>query len=176
MSEASKGPTTYGAWRLPRSGGAFGVSFAVTIIGMGVAVAMIATYLFTRSLMASGLVVAAGAVVLVPMVMNKDGQSGHRRFSGWRSALTSSRRGEDTYASGAFSKVPGGMLRLPGVLAGTDLYEAIDSAGRTFSMIHMPDKNIYTVQLAAEPQGGENFDQEHLDRAVNNWGIGRAHV
>lgn len=170
MSSERRVPTTYGAWRLPRSGGAFGVSFAVTIIGMGVAVAMIATYLFTRSLMASGLVVAAGAVVLVPMVMNKDGQSGHRRFSGWRSALTSSRRGEDTYASGAFSKVPGGMLRLPGVLAGTDLYEAIDSAGRTFSMIHMPDKNVYTVELAAEPQGGENFDQEHLDRAVNNWG------
>ncbi|MGB7235556.1 MAG: SCO6880 family protein [Rhodococcus sp. (in: high G+C Gram-positive bacteria)] len=170
MTSEHRAPTTYGAWRLPRSGGAFGVSFAVTILGMAFAVAVIGTYAVTRSLSASGLVLAVGAVLIVPMVMNKDGQSGHRRFSGWRTSLLSNRRGEDTYASGAFSKVPGGVLRLPGVLAGTDLYEGIDSAGRTFSMIHLPDTHYYTVQLAAEPQGGENFDQEHLDRAVANWG------
>ncbi|MFW0873014.1 SCO6880 family protein [Rhodococcoides corynebacterioides] len=163
-------PPTYGAWRRPQSGGAFGASFAATILTMGAAVVVILAFALTRSLLVTGLLIAASAAVLVPMLVSDDGLSGTRRLSGWRSSLLSRRRGEDVYSSGAFSRVPGGLLRLPGVLAGTELYESIDSDGRPFAMIHMPDKHLYTVPLAAEPQGGENFDQVHLDRAVANWG------
>lgn len=168
-TEASE-PKTYGAWRIPRSGGVGGSSFAATMIGIVFSVAVILTYAVSRSVLAAGVVLAIGALVIAPMIATKEGFTGHRRMLASVGFARGQWRKETTYASGAFSRVPGGFLRLPGVLAGTALYEGIDAAGRTFAMIHMPDHDLYTVELAAEPQGGENFDQGHLDRAVTNWG------
>ncbi len=87
------------------------------------------------------------------------------RFQFWRGR----RRGEHAYASGTFSRVPGRAYRLPGVLGETELYEGIDSDGRTFGMIHMPSRGAYTVVFDAYPQGAEAVDQDVIDHYVGNW-------
>ena len=83
-----------------------------------------------------------------------DGRSGYERALIMWQFRKARRRGEHVYASGAFSRIPGGRYRLPGVLAETECYEAVDAQNRRFGMIHMPSKHCYTVVLEAHPQGG----------------------
>lgn len=159
---------TYGSWRKPRSAGVMGATFGTTMLGIGAAVVLVFLGLIFGFVVALFLALLTAAA-FVPLVLEKDERSGYERallMVQWRRAH---KRGEHTYSSGTFSRIPGGRHRLPGVLADTELYESIDALNRSFGMIHMPAKNLYTVVLEAYPQGGENFDQDTIDQAVGNW-------
>ena len=159
---------TYGQWRKPRSTGMGGATFGTTMLGIGAVIFLVFIGL------AFGFVVALfcgviTVIAFVPLVIERDGRSGYERailMFQFRRAL---KRGEHTYSSGTFSRIPGGRYRLPGVLADTEVYEGTDANNRSFGMIHMAQNNAYTVVLDAFPQGGENFDQSTINQAVGNW-------
>lgn len=158
----------YGNWRRPRSTGMAGATFGTTLIGMGATIVVLISMFFIGWVGAM-ILAAVLALAFAPLLIERDGRSGYERallMVQWRRAH---KRGEHTYSSGTFSRIPGGRYRLPGVLADTELYEQIDTDNRPFGMIHMPQVDGYTVILDAHPQGSENFDQEVLDQAVGNW-------
>ncbi len=169
MSTSTQQARTYGSWRQPRSAGIAGLTFGTTMLGIGLIVVLLVMGMFFGFAVA-GVTAVVAAVVFAPLVMSVDGRTGYERvllaWQWWRAH----RRGEHLYFSGAFSRIPGGRCRLPGVLAPTEMFEGIDADNRPFAMIHMPSKHCYTVVLEAMPQGGENFDQDTLDQAVANWG------
>ncbi|AVP71441.1 SCO6880 family protein [Prescottella equi] len=159
---------TYGAWRRPRDTGLMGATFGTTMLGIGAAAVVFLTGLFFGFGVAFVIAVPL-ALAFIPLINSRDGRSGYERalmrFQFWRAG----RRGEHVYSSGTFSRIPGRKYRLPGVLADTELYEGIDSDGRSFGMIHMPSKDAYTIVLDAFPQGAETVDQEVIDQYVGNW-------
>ncbi|KDE10047.1 SCO6880 family protein [Rhodococcus aetherivorans] len=159
---------TYGNWRRPRETGLLGATFGTSIAAIAAAATVIIAGLFF-GLRVSLLLAIPVIVCFIPLVISRDGRSGYERalmrLQFWRGR----RRGEHTYASGTFSRVPGRTYRLPGVLADTELYEGIDSDGRTFGMIHMPSRGAYTVVFDAYPQGAEAVDQDVIDHYVGNW-------
>ncbi len=159
---------TYGNWRRPRETGLLGATFGTSIAAIGAAATVIIAGLFF-GLKVTVLLAIPVIVCFIPLVISRDGRSGYERalmrLQFWRAR----RRGEHTYASGTFSRVPGRAYRLPGVLADTELYEGIDSGGRTFGMIHMPSRGAYTVVFDAYPQGAEAVDQDVIDHYVGNW-------
>jgi hypothetical protein len=160
---------TYGSWRRPRSAGVAGLTFGTTMLGIaGIVVLMLIGLLFGFGV--AGIAALLAVLAFTPLVISVDGRSGYERSLIMWQFSKARRRGEHVYASGAFSRIPGGRYRLPGVLAETECYEAVDAQNRRFGMIHMPSKHCYTVVLEAHPQGGENFDQDTLDQAVANWG------
>lgn len=159
---------TYGQWRKPRSTGMGGATFGTTMLGIGSIIFIVFVGLWLGFIVALGFGVIT-AIAFVPLVIEKDGRSGYERailMFQWRRAH---KRGEHTYSSGTFSRIPGGRYRLPGVLADTEIYEGIDANNRPFGMIHMPQNNAYTIVLDAFPQGNESFDQSTVDQAVGNW-------
>ncbi|WP_137875590.1 SCO6880 family protein [Rhodococcus sp. Q] len=159
---------TYGNWRQPRETGLLGATFGTSMLGIGVAVLVIFSGLLLG--MKAAIVIAVPVVIgFIPLVSSRDGRSGYERglmrFQFWRGV----KRREHIYASGTFSRIPGRKYRLPGVLAETELYQGIDSDGRSFGMIHMPSKSAYTVVFDAFPQGAEAVDQDVIDLYVGNW-------
>lgn len=159
---------TYGVWRKPRSTGLAGATFGTSMLGIAAIVVIILIGLFVSFIAALGCGVII-AIAFVPLVIEKDGRSGYERtllMVQWRRAH---KRGEHTYSSGTFSRIPGGRYRLPGVLADTEVFEGIDANNRPFGMIHMPEVDGYTVVLDAFPQGAESHDQATIDQAVGNW-------
>lgn len=159
---------TYGNWRQPRETGLLGATFGTSMLAIGAAVLVIF----------SGLMFGLGAAIVlaipvalgfIPLISSRDGRSGYERALMRWQFLRARKRGEHVYASGTFSRVPGRAYRLPGVLGDTELYEGIDSDGRSFGMIHMPSKGAYTVVFDAFPQGAEAVDQDVIDLYVGNW-------
>lgn len=159
---------TYGQWRKPRSVGMAGATFGTTMLGIG-AVVVVAVIGLVISFAVAAVLAVIGVICFVPLVIEKDGRSGYERALLMIQWIRAHRRGEHTYSSGTFSRIPGGRYRPPGVLADTEIYDGIDANNRRFGMIHMPSVAGYTIVLDAFPQGGENFDQATLDQAVGNW-------
>lgn len=167
-TESSAEYRMYGNWRKPRSTGMAGTTFGTTMLAIAAVIGLAMSTLVIGFVPALVLGLFT-ALAFVPLVIEKDGRSGYERallMVQWRRAF---KRGEHTYSSGTFSRIPGGRYRPPGVLADTEIYEGIDANNRPFGMIHMPHVNGYTVVLDAYPQGSENFDQSVLDAAVGNW-------
>ncbi|MFD4457882.1 SCO6880 family protein [Nocardia sp. NPDC058480] len=166
---------SYGLWQKPRSAGLFGLRWEETVIGFVVVItALICAMVggFKWGFIVGGL----GALVMVPLVWRTGGRSGYETglmMFNWR---RSRNNGEHVYRGGRFSRIPGGVTKLPGLLAPSKLYEGIDAGGYHFGMIHLPAFAQYTVVLRAWPQGHEAVDQPVIDRWVAAWGTFLASV
>ena len=73
------------------------------------------------------------------------------------------RKGQNLYRSGIAGPVPYGQHTLPGLLAPSKAYEAVDAAGHPFALIHMPATRHVAVVLACEPEGSQLVDQDTGD-------------
>ncbi|MFI5775940.1 SCO6880 family protein [Nocardia sp. NPDC051570] len=160
---------SYGLWQKPRSAGLFGLRWGETVLGFVVVITALMTALVAGPKPAF-FVAGAGAVVMIPLVWRSGGRSGYETGLMMFHWLRGRSRAEHVYRGGRFSRIPGGVARLPGLMAASKLYEGIDSGGYSFGMIHLPQFGQYTVVLRAWPQGHEAVDQPVIDRWVAAWG------
>lgn len=79
------------------------------------------------------------------------------------------RRGEDSYVSGGYSRVPGGRFRLPGLLARTESVSDIDSDGREFVAILDRPRREATVFLDCQLTGQTAMTQEERNAMTAEW-------
>ena len=70
----------------------------------------------------------------------------------------SKRHGSHLYRSGPLGRTPWGRYQLPGISARSRLWEAADSYGRPFALLHMPTTNHYTVVIECQPDGAALVD------------------
>ncbi|WP_434738960.1 SCO6880 family protein [Pseudarthrobacter defluvii] len=121
---------------------------------------------------AAGLValLVLGMALAVVSVTDKHNKSvGERAFA--RLAFRSARRKKaNLYRSGPLGLTPWGEYQLPGIAAGSKLYEFADSYGRPFALIHLPSTAHYTVVFGTQPDGASLVDPEQIDAWVANWG------
>lgn len=159
----------YGLWQKPRSAGLFGLRWGETVLGFLVIISALLAAL-VADVQAGFFVGLIGVFTMVPLVWRQGGRSGYETGLMMLSWMRTRQRGEHVYRGGRFSRIPGGVTRLPGLMAPSRLYEGIDAGGYSFGMIHIPRFAQYTVVLRAWPQGHEAVDQPVIDRWVSAWG------
>jgi hypothetical protein len=159
----------YGRWEQPRSAGFFGLTWGVSMVGLGLVVTVMAAFLVTRSLtVAAGLVVGALAV-FAPLAVTIDGRTGWEWVLLRVQFAAARRSGELVYRSGRFARIPG-IAKLPGLLADSRLSEYETAGGRRFGMLHIRRSDHFTVVLRVIPRGKELVDQPQIDAWVEGYG------
>ncbi|WP_378741170.1 SCO6880 family protein [Nocardia brasiliensis] len=159
----------YGRWERPRSAGFFGLTWGVSMAGLGLIITIMVGFMITRSLSVAGMLIVVSAVVFVPLAVTRNGRTG------WEIALLRAQfvvarsRGEHLYRAGRFSRIPG-IAKLPGLLADSRLSEYETAGGRRFGMIHIRRTDHYTVIVRVVPRGKELVDQSQIDSWIEGYG------
>ncbi|MFK3978842.1 SCO6880 family protein [Micromonospora sp. NPDC050397] len=160
---------TYGNWRRPRKAGlgSFGLVGTVGVFG-GLVVVLLASMF---SIAAAIMMAVLGAVVLGPLaIRTQDGRNIYDMLAvrlGW-----SRRRANRStvYVSGPLSSRPGGRFRPPGMLSRVTMLEGLDPYDRRFGVLHHHHRDLYTIVLGCEPDGGSLVDEDQVDVWVAQWG------
>ncbi|MDG4757287.1 SCO6880 family protein [Micromonospora sp. WMMD710] len=160
---------TYGNWRQPRKAGLgpFGLVGTVGLFG-GLVVVLLASMI---SIGAALIMAVIGAVALGPLaIRTPDGRNVYNMMAvriGWSRRRAN---GSTTYVSGPLSARPGGRFRPPGMLSKVTMLEGLDPYGRRFGVLHHRYRNLYTIVLGCEPDGGSLVDEDQSDIWVAQWG------
>jgi hypothetical protein len=169
MSSDAMTRPTYGNWRRPRRPGLGPLGLLGTVVAFGgLLVALLASLV---SLAAAIVVLVPTCLFLAPLALRTaDGRNVYQLLAlriGW---MKRKANGSTTYVSGPLSRRPGGRFQPPGLLARTRMYEGRDAYDRPFGVIHHPGRNLYTLVLACEPDGGSLVDPQQVDIWVASWG------
>ncbi|MFI1169398.1 SCO6880 family protein [Streptomyces sp. NPDC020801] len=169
MSTQAVTHPTYGNWRRPRRPGLgpLGLVGTLGVFG-GLVVTLLASLI---SLYAALTVLVPVVVLLVPLaVRTQDGRNVYQlialRIGWWRRRA----KGSHLYASGPLSARPGGRFRPPGLLNKVTAAEGRDAYDRPFGVLHHPARNLYTIVLGCDPDGGALVDPGQIDVWVALWG------
>jgi hypothetical protein len=160
---------TYGNWRRPRRAGLgrFGLVGTIGVFG-GLVLTLLASLI---SLVAAAFVLVPFAVLLLPLLIRtQDGRNLYQLVMlrvGW---LRRKSRGSLSYVSGPLSQRPGGRFRPPGLLSRVSLAEGRDAYDRPFGVLHHRGRNLYSIVLGCEPDGGSLVDPDQADVWVAAWG------
>ncbi|MEV0036452.1 SCO6880 family protein [Streptomyces sp. NPDC050804] len=160
---------TYGNWRRPRRPGLgpFGMVGTLGVFG-GLVITLLASLI---SLIAAIAVFVPVVVFLVPlMVRTQDGRNLYQLVTlriGW---FRRKAKGSHLYVSGPLSQRPGGRFRPPGLLNKVTMAEGRDAYGRPFGVLHHKGRNLYSIVLGCEPDGGSLVDPDQVDVWVASWG------
>jgi ribosomal protein L21E len=167
---------TYGNLRPPRRPGVLGMGMAASIL-VGVAAVIVVIMLMTFGVIAAAVVLLVSVLVLTPMIVRgPDGHSGYQRLLGRVVFRHAAKAGHTTYLAGATGQTPDGRTRLPGLLAQSELLEAVDAYGDAYGVLHTPGVDHYAAVLASEAAGNDLVDQSVTDSAVAHWGGWMAHL
>ncbi|MFD3510090.1 SCO6880 family protein [Nocardia sp. NPDC058666] len=159
----------YGRWERPRSAGFFGLTWGVSLLGLGLIIAVMVSFMLTRSLEIAGAILLAAAVVFVPLAVTRSGRTGWELLLLRVQFARARSRGELTYRSGRFSRLPG-LAKLPGLLADSRLTEFETAGGKRFAMLHIRRTDHSTVIVRVIPRGKELVDQAQIDSWVDGFG------
>ncbi|MEU6355013.1 SCO6880 family protein [Streptomyces sp. NPDC047072] len=169
MSTEAVTHPTYGNWRRPRRPG-LGPLGLVGTFGLfgGLVVTLLASLI---SLEAALTVCVPMALTLAPLaVRTQDGRNVYQlitlRIGWWRRKA----KGAHLYVSGPLSARPGGRYRPPGLLNKVTATEGRDAYDRPFGVLHHPARNLYTIVLGCDPDGGSLIDPDQVDIWVALWG------
>ncbi|BEP13852.1 hypothetical protein acdb102_21630 [Acidothermaceae bacterium B102] len=163
-------PRTYGNWRRPTTPGLPRLGLIGTILGMtGLVLVIFAQMIF-------GMFAGLGMLCLVTITVAPIAYRNRAARNGWQIVTANVmwslgvRRGQNLYRSGIAGPVPYGKHTLPGLLAPSKAYEAVDAAGHPFALIHIPATRHVAVVLACEPEGSQLVDQDTTDLWVALYG------
>ncbi|MEU2258106.1 SCO6880 family protein [Nocardia xishanensis] len=159
----------YGRWERPRSAGLFGLTWGVSMLGLGLIVMVMVGFMITRSLTVAGGLIAVAAVVFTPLAITRNGRTGWEILLLRVQFATAQARGEHLYRAGRFSRIPG-VAKLPGLLADSRLSEYETAGGKRFAMLHIRRSDHYTVVVRVVPRGKELVDQAQIDSWVEGYG------
>ncbi|WP_280450914.1 SCO6880 family protein [Nocardia cyriacigeorgica] len=159
----------YGRWEKPRSAGFFGLTWGVSMLGLGLVIAVMVSFMVTRSVQVSGALLLVSALVFTPLAVTVDGRTGWELVLLRVQFAVARARGEHVLQQGRFSRIPG-IAKLPGLLADSRLSEYETPGGRRFALIHIPRTDHYTVVMRVIPRGKELVDQAQIDAWVEEYG------
>jgi hypothetical protein len=167
-TETFKTPT-YGNWRRPRKAGLGPFGLVGTIGVFGGLVIVLMTSLF--SLQAALVLGTPMLILLIPLaIRTQDGRSVYNLMALRISWLRRKSKQQNLYVSGPLSARPGGRFRPPGLLSKVTMMEGRDPYDRPFGVLHHKYRNLYTVVLSCEPDGGSLVDGDQVDTWVAMWG------
>ncbi|CAI9411624.1 SCO6880 family protein [Aestuariimicrobium sp. T2.26MG-19.2B] len=170
MTTITDEPRRYGNLRRPGSRGVLGFGWGASIIGFcGLIVTLIGTV--TGGLETGLVLFAAVLVAIIPTRRSsKDGRTGYDRW-GKRLLNRSNRKaGRHLLVQGPAGFTPDGKLRLPGLLAATELRTLTDPYGSPFGAVIQPHTGHWTIVMECHGTGMDLVDPQTHDREVAHWG------
>ncbi|MFF2998808.1 SCO6880 family protein [Streptomyces sp. NPDC057950] len=169
MSTEAVSHPTYGNWRRPRRAGLGPLGLVGTFVIFGGLVATLLASLI--SLYAALIVFVPVVLFLIPLtIRTQDGRNVYQLFAlrvGWWRRKAA---GSHLYVSGPLSARPGGRFRPPGLLNKVIASEGRDAYDRPFGILHHPQRDLYTIVLGCDPDGGSLIDPDQVDVWVALWG------
>ncbi|WP_267717172.1 SCO6880 family protein [Streptomyces sp. CoH17] len=168
-AEAATADPTYGNWRRPRRPGLGPLGLLGTVAVFGAIVFDLLVSLFSLQLVI--VLAVLQVMLLLPLaVRTQDGRNVYQMLAvqiGW---LQRKSKGTTTYLSGPLSPRPGGQFRPPGLLSRVKVMEGRDAYDQPFGVLHHSGRNLYTIVLGCEPDGGSLVDTDQVDNWVASWG------
>lgn len=164
-------PNTFGNFTVPRRSGLMGLS-------LGHSFALVPIILVVIMLAARGWILASVIVVgvtILGVVLLKITKKQGRSIYGRLMLRAAQRRKVATkthvYLSGPAGFTPDGQVRLPGMMAKSQLTESVDSYGNPFGLIRLSSRghHNYSVVLECYPNGDSLIDQADVDNQVAHW-------
>lgn len=164
-------PNTFGNFTVPRRSGLMGLS-------LGHSFALVPIILVVIMLAARGWILASVIVVgvtILGVVLLKITKKQGRSIYGRVMLRAAQRRKVATkthvYLSGPAGFTPDGQVRLPGMMAKSQLTESVDSYGNPFGLIRLSSRghHNYSVVLECYPNGDSLIDQADVDNQVAHW-------
>ncbi|GAA4788425.1 SCO6880 family protein [Streptomyces ziwulingensis] len=168
-TEASVVQPTYGNWRRPRRPGLgpLGLIGTVGVFG-GIVLDLMLSLI---SLQVTLVAVVIQAVLLLPLTARtQDGRNVYQLIALRLSWFQRKAKGSTTYVSGPLASRPGGRFRPPGLLSRVQVKEGRDAYDQPFGVLHHRSRNLYTIVLGCEPDGGSLVDPDQVDTWVASWG------
>jgi hypothetical protein len=166
-----EGPRTYGNWRQPRTPGLPGLGLLGTVAALGGVVLAVLVQMSAGPRPALLVLALVGLGVGPLAYRNRSGRNGWQALTARAAWLAGRRRGQHLYRSGPVTgPVPTGESALPGLLARSTVYEAVDAHGQLFALLHVPATRHYSVVLRCDPEGSALVDPDTTDTWVARWG------
>src|SRR5699024_3609504 len=172
-SENTVHPNVYGNLTVPRRSGLLGLSF-------GGSVALVPIVLIVILLVALGHMAAAAllmAATIVVIALSKITKKENHTLFGRIMLRFAQKRKEKTqqhlYIAGPTRNgTPDGAIRLPGLMARSELTEQTDSFGESFGLIRLSRNGVhnYSVVMETPPNGEALIDRNERERRVALWG------
>ncbi|MFH8470888.1 SCO6880 family protein [Streptomyces sp. NPDC017991] len=168
-TQAATVEPTYGNWRRPRRPGLGSLGLVGTVAVFG---GLVITLLISLiSLVAAIVVLVPLLLLLLPLaVRTQDGRNAYQLVAlrvGW---FQRKAKGSTIYVSGPLSQRPAGRFRPPGILSRVTVEEGRDAYDRPFGVVHHRGRNLYSIVLSCEPDGGSLVDPDQVDTWVASWG------
>jgi len=163
-------PRTYGNWRKPTTPGLPGLGLLGTVVALGGVVLVVLVQMLAGLLPALVVLAVVAAGVLPLLYRNRSGRNGWQAAAARVLWLRGRRARQHLYRSGLVAPAACGGTTLPGLLAPSVLYEAVDAYGQPFALLHVPATRHYSVVLRCDPEGSALVDPETSDTWVARWG------
>ena len=167
---STTGVPTYGNIVKPGRQGILGLPLGISLMGVPLIVLVVLMLTQGWYLPALGLVVAGLAAGALVAIRGRDGRNFYERSALMAAHRRKVKRGDNLYLAGPTGRVPDGKVRLPGLLAPSELTEHTDSFNGRFGLIRLRSARHYTVVLEAYPDGDSLVDQKRIDSQVAHWG------
>ena len=167
-NQPQPGSSDFGNWQKAATIGLFGMNPVVSFAGLGLVLGAGGMMMFLGPLPTLIYLVIA-AVLYVPLAVKIEGKSVFARLVRRMSFRRARRRRETAYLGGPLSPQPQGRLRLPGLLAASRLYSAVDAYGEQFGFLRIPLTNSYPVIVRANADGDALVDASTVDTMIGTW-------
>ena len=161
---------TYGNWTVPKSAGLFGLgSLGTVLIFVGLAMTVLVQ-------LGRGWGPAAVVGLLFLIVLGGIAKKNRAGRNTWQTTTTrvawwrGKRKRQHLYLAGTVSPVAFGAMRLPGLLARSEVFLAQTTMGERFGLVSIPSARHYAVVLRCEPEGSQLVDQDTMDTWVALFG------
>lgn len=162
---------TYGNLSRPGRTGLGALSMGASLAG--IPVVLLCILLMIRQAYLAALIVAVvgvGAIVATSIRSPRDGRNVYERAMLHVANAQKVSSGRAVYMAGPAGTTPDGKIRVPGLLAQSELSEHRDAFGQPFGLIRLRSSKHYTVVLECYPDGDALVDQDRVDSMVAHWG------
>ncbi len=164
-------PDIYGNIIKPGRSGILGLSMGLSLLGVPfvlVIVLMLVRQWYWQSLIV--VLVGVVSIALAAHRSSKDGMNFYERRFLRMAQRQKVRSGNAVYLAGPAGRVPDGKIRLPGLLAPSELSEHPGAYDAPFGLIRLRGPKHYTVVLECHPDGDALVDQVRVNSMVAHWG------
>ncbi|WP_293848393.1 SCO6880 family protein [uncultured Brevibacterium sp.] len=162
----------YGNITKPGLSGILGLPLGISLLGVPMIVLVIACMVKQWYLAAFLVAVLSVVAAVLTVVTQKQGRSIYGRLMLKFMQRRKEKAGKHVYIGGPTGRTREGSVRLPGMMARSELTEHEDPYGNKFGLIRLvgPGVKNYSVVIEAYPDGDDLVDQRRVNSMVAHWG------
>lgn len=171
-TEVKVQPNVFGNITRPGHSGILGLPLGVSLMGVPFIVIIVLLMVAQNFLLAVVFTLLGVVAAILVVATKKEGRTIYGRVVLRQMHRRREKQGKNVYISGPAGYTRDGAVRLPGLLASSELADYNDSYGGTFGVLRMSGQGVknYSVVLEAFSEGDELVSRERVNSMVAHWG------